>query len=232
MVYLMCKELPIKFRRTILHTTLYHQFCSEKHRGCGIVEIRDKNGKTEQEFLREYDVTKYFRPSVTVDAVLYRKQKRGVKLLMIKRGGHPFIGSYAFPGGFVDSDEDCETAVCRELQEETSLTDIKLRQLVTASTPGRDPRWRNITVVFCAETPDEPMPKAGDDAAAAQWFDVEYADGGVLKFSGDESFDVKLNIVRDAFGRIDINKTTIAERGLTAFDHAKIIAFLIEDIRG
>lgn len=196
------------------------------------MEIRDKNGKTEQEFLREYDVTRYFRPSVTVDAVLYRKTPTGIKLLMIKRGGHPYIGCYAFPGGFVDADEDCETAAARELMEETNLNGIKLRQLITASTPGRDPRWRNITVVFCAETPSEPQPKAGDDAAAAQWFDIEYnAGNGTLLFtSAGERFSARLDLVRDAFGKIDINKTTIAERGRTAFDHAKLIAYLIEDV--
>ena len=69
--------------------------------------VKDKNGKTEEQFLREYDVTRYFRPSVTVDAVLYVPAARGGRVLLIKRGGHPFIGGWAFPGGFVDEDEPC-----------------------------------------------------------------------------------------------------------------------------
>lgn len=198
---------------------------------CGIVEkARDRNGKTEQEFLREYDVTKYFRPSVTVDAVLYRKIENGIRLLMIERGGHPFIGRYAFPGGFVDRDEDCETAAARELEEETNIRGVALRQLITASTPGRDPRWRNITVVFCAEA-DECEARAGDDAANAVWFDVVCKKDGTLEFCGNGiRFVAKLDIVRDAFGKPDINKTQIVERGLTAFDHAKIIYFLAEAV--
>lgn len=194
-------------------------------------QARDKNGKTEQEFLRDYDVTKYFRPSVTVDAVLYRKTKTGIKLLMIKRGGHPFIGCYAFPGGFVERDEDCETAAARELEEETHVTGIAMRQLVTVSTPDRDPRWRNITIVFTAELPKECDAVAGDDAAGAVWFDVTInADGELLFKSAAERFEVKLDIARDTFGKIDINNTHITERGKSAFDHAKVIYLLAETV--
>ena len=102
-----------------------------------MAQLKDKNGKTEQEFLREYDVTRYFRPSVTVDAVLYLPSAHGGKVLLIKRGGHPYLGLFAFPGGFVDENEDCETAVARELFEETGISNVPLRQLVAASTPGR-----------------------------------------------------------------------------------------------
>ncbi|MDE5593364.1 MAG: NUDIX hydrolase, partial [Clostridiales bacterium] len=143
---------------------------------------RDKNGKTEAEFLRDYDVSQYFRPSVTVDAVLYRALAENVlRVLMIKRGGHPFIGMYAFPGGFVEKDESCEVAVSRELQEETGIEGLPLGQLTTVSTPDRDPRWRNITVVYAAEVAGDIGLVAGDDAADAKWFDVT-AGGDTLRF--------------------------------------------------
>lgn len=196
--------------------------------------VKDRNGKTEAEFLREYDVSKYFRPSVTVDAILYRVlAAHALRVLMIKRGGHPYIGMYAFPGGFVEKDESCETAVKRELQEETGVTDIPLRQLVTASTPDRDPRWRNITVVYCGEVKDDISFAAGDDAADAKWFNVRLLGGNALVFTSDEeSFSCTLDIVRDEFGHVDINNTTIVERGLVAFDHAKIICYLINELSG
>lgn len=193
---------------------------------------RDKNGKTEEQFLREYDVTQYFRPSVTVDGVLYLPNARGGKVLLIKRGGHPFIGNWAFPGGFVEADEDCETAVARELMEETGVTDIPLTQLITASTPDRDPRWRNITVVFYGLLKAEITAKGDDDAADARWFSFECSGSDeryTISFSGgDEKFSVVLKLVRDGRGLPDINKTTIIERGKAAFDHAKIVAYLYE----
>lgn len=196
---------------------------------------RDKNGKTEQEFLRDYDVSKYFRPSVTVDSVLYDViPGNGLKILLIERGGHPFLGLYAFPGGFVESDEPCETAAARELQEETGITSVRLKQLVTASTPGRDPRWRNITVVFCARTCGAVAAIAGDDAAKAKWFSVTRV-GGRLRFECDadgEAFECGLDIERDAFGMTDLNNTKITERGRLAFDHAKIISYLFDTVYG
>lgn len=193
----------------------------------------DKNGKTEAEFLRDYDVTKYFRPSVTVDGVLYRPLGEGrARILLIKRGGHPFLGCYAFPGGFVEKDEPCEVAAMRELKEETGITDVALRQLVVASTPDRDPRWRNITAVFAARVTDDVAALAGDDASDAKWFDVSI-DGSRLDFSADgESFSAALDIKRDAFGKVDLNNTRITERGRTAFDHAKIIYLLLEEVGG
>ncbi|MBD5131893.1 MAG: NUDIX hydrolase [Clostridiales bacterium] len=196
-------------------------------------EIRDKNGKTEQEFLRDYDVTQYFRPSVTVDVVLYKKIRDGLRILFVKRGGHPFIGKYAFPGGFVDEGEPCETAAARELLEETHVSGIPFCQLVTVSTPNRDPRWRNITVVYAAELDRDITAVAGDDAAAAEWFDIHCAADGTLSFRDDgKSFTVKLDVKRDAFGDIDLNNTRITERGAVAFDHAKVVYYLYNKIFG
>ena len=192
---------------------------------------RDRRGKTEEEFLRDYDVTQYFRPSVTVDALLYYPvDGNNIKLLMIKRGGHTFIGTYAFTGGFVEKDEPCEVAVRRELEEETGITGVPLRQLVTVSTPERDPRWRNITVVYSGKLSSLPKATAGDDAVGATWFDVR-RDGSTLYFSCDgDRFTSKLSVVRDEFGDIDLNNTTIVERGLTAFDHAKVVLYLFDGI--
>lgn len=194
---------------------------------------KDRNGKTEQQFLREYDVTKYFRPSVTVDAVLYRAvSENALRVLMVRRGGHPFIGMYAFPGGFVEKDESCEQAVLRELSEETGVKGVSLRQLVSVSTPDRDPRWRNITVVYCGEVPSDISIAAGDDADDAKWLDVSL-DRGTLTFTSEGvSFVCRLELKYDEFGLIDINNTKIVERGNIAFDHAKIICYLINMLTG
>ena len=204
------------------------------------MERLDKNGKTEEQFLRDYDVTEYFRPSVTVDAALCIMKESGLRVLMIERGGHPYLGCYAFPGGFVEADEPCEVAAPRELYEETGITGVPLRQLVTASNPPRDPRWRNITVVFYAALDSEIPAVGGDDAKSAVWFDVSYktekTDGqerATLELvSGGLRFRAELEIARDAFGKIDLNKTRIIDRGGTAFDHSVVLAYLCEELRG
>ena len=193
---------------------------------------RDKCGRTLDEFLRSYDITQYFRPSVTVDAVLLNKTERGGRVLLIKRGGHPYIGDWAFPGGFVEESESCEAAVARELNEETGIVGVPLYQAVTVSTPGRDPRWRNITVVYCAVTDGPLKAVGGDDAAEAKWFDFTCGltgDIATLDFLGDDGFTVKLKIARDSRGKIDLNSTEIIDGGKAAFDHAKVLCYLYEE---
>ena len=60
----------------------------------------------------------YKTPSVTVDAIVTKAKANGHDILLITRGKDPFMGSYAFPGGFVDYGEDPKVACLRELAEE------------------------------------------------------------------------------------------------------------------
>jgi 8-oxo-dGTP diphosphatase len=113
------------------------------------------------------------RPMVTVDAVVFAVTTDAIKLLFIKRGHEPFKGKWAFPGGFIGMDEDLDDAVARELQEETGLTGVHLEQMHTFGKPGRDPRGRQITVVYMGIINQGlDRIKAGDDAELAQWFDI------------------------------------------------------------
>lgn len=76
---------------------------------------------SEEEFLKTYDAGEYERPSVTVDMLVftirsgeqenYRKlAEPELGLLLIRRGGHPYLGQWALPGGFVSMDESLEDA--------------------------------------------------------------------------------------------------------------------------
>ena len=66
------------------------------------------------------DEVAYRNPSLAVDAIALRDGLQGVQVLLITRGFPPWEGRLAFPGGFVEIGEDPETAVLRELSEETS----------------------------------------------------------------------------------------------------------------
>ena len=66
------------------------------------------------------------RPRLTVDCVIFGLDESSrLKVLLIKRGHDPYMGKWALPGGFVDKDETPETAIARELQEETGYTSAR-----------------------------------------------------------------------------------------------------------
>lgn len=110
---------------------------------------------------------KYPRPALTVDAIVFNDNS---EILLIQRASQPFKDIWAFPGGFVNEDETVETAVYRELEEETGIKEVQLKQFYTYSEPDRDPRHRTVTVAFVGETLITTKPKANDDAKNAQWF--------------------------------------------------------------
>jgi 8-oxo-dGTP diphosphatase len=114
------------------------------------------------------------RPMVAADAAVFGFFAGKAKLLLVNRKNEPFKGKWALPGGFINIDEELETAAARELAEETGLVGVRLEQIHTFGDVGRDPRGRVITVVFMgvASTGQRRI-KAGDDAAGAKWFDIE-----------------------------------------------------------
>jgi 8-oxo-dGTP diphosphatase len=111
----------------------------------------------------------YPRPAVTADCVVITKEAEA-KVLLIERGGEPFKGCWALPGGFMNMDETTEQCAFRELEEETGLKIGEVHQIGAYSRVDRDPRGRTITVAYLAVV-DAPMAVKGqDDAAKAQWF--------------------------------------------------------------
>ena len=116
----------------------------------------------------------YPRPAVTADIVVLKKNDENYFVLLIERKHDPYAGSWALPGGFLNMDETLEEAALRELEEETGITGVALQQFHTFSKVNRDPRHRTITTVFIGfANQNTPLPQAGDDAAKAQWFNLE-----------------------------------------------------------
>jgi len=115
----------------------------------------------------------YPRPALTTDAILIARERDKIYILLIERKYDPFKGFWALPGGFVNMDEDLNTACARELEEETGITGIHLMQFETFGAVERDPRGRTVSVVFWAETYTLLKAKGSDDAARALWFSID-----------------------------------------------------------
>lgn len=204
--------------------------------------LRDKNGLTEQEFLEQYSPGNYPRPSVTVDMLIFAAPglvsgkscgsaprhlltDGSLKLLLVKRGGHPFLGCYALPGGFAGPGETVMGAAKRELLEETHVEGVPLRQLYTFSKPGRDPRtWVMSCAHLAVLDSDRIYVEAGDDASDAGWFSV------TLDMPGEDLYrltltrgEVHMETLIQCPSVFDEESCSIKTHCALAFDHSLII---------
>lgn len=213
----------------------------------------------EKKFLAGYDLTKYDRPSVAADIVVFaimadgerdntrKPQDKKLKILLIERGGYPYKGCWAMPGGFCKKKEDVIDSARRELSEETGIDDAYVKLVGVYGEPGRDPRGWVISSTYMALMDEERCRvKAGDDARDAGWFTVELEDiSGKKEVSGngeryrlvltDSGSDTRLSAV--------LRKTDMSTRGRSsdsydieeceglAFDHARIITEAVLGLR-
>ena len=186
---------------------------------------------------REQDLPKYETPSVTADMVAYCFVEGKLKLLTIKRRAHPYQNKYALVGGFVDKEEDAYQACIREVKEEVGL-DLpleKVEQLLTVSTPGRDPRGWVITIAHLVYLPAEALElaQAGDDAKEVQFIDVDFKQGtcsleGQLLTEADFAFDhyqIIQESIRRIQGRLDWNPTFLhlLESPFTVYEGTELV---------
>lgn len=191
------------------------------------MEKRDKNGLTEREFLESYSSDKYKKPSLTADIVLIARDGDKNELLLIKRGGHPYIDCFALPGGFAEPGESIERTAARELYEETAVENVVFESIGVFSSPGRDPRGWVVSDAFLAVADKKDIRVlAGDDAAKAVWFSVFVNSNGknIRLVSDGEEINIKFEKknVPSPFGvRTEYH---ITDDGGLAFDHALILA--------
>jgi len=202
----------------------------------------DANGLNEKQFLAQYNPGDYPRPSVTADIVVFttadvweddnhrKRPQKELRILLIRRGGHPYIGHWALPGGFVNPDETVGEAARRELEEETGIRSGFLEQLHTFSRPGRDPRTWIITCSHMALIDGSRVKvKAGDDAADARWFTlkVETEPAFIRLALTNEDLRIQAAVTRE---QGDAEIKTIENGGL-AFDHGEMISLAIQRLR-
>lgn len=95
-------------------------------------------------------------PTPAVDAIISVADG----IILVERRFPPL--GWALPGGFIEVGESVETAVRREVMEETGLELSDLELFGVYSEPGRDPRRHTISIVFTAI--GHGIPRAGDDA--------------------------------------------------------------------
>ncbi len=141
--------------------------------------------KEEKEFLKQYDITKFERPSIATDVAIFsileegqhdnfrKLPRKALKLLLIKRASYPFKNCWALPGGFCRPDEDVYETAKRELFEETNVSNAYLNLAGIFGDIGRDPRGWIISNTFLSLIDGETCRlRAGTDAWEAKWFSI------------------------------------------------------------
>ena len=186
----------------------------------------------EIEYLKTYDPGAWPRPSVTADLMVLagREEK---KILLVRRGGFPYRGWWALPGGFCEPGEPPEKTAERELAEETGVRVGSYSLLGVFGGKDRDPRGWTVTCAFLALTEDEPKANAADDAADAVWFSVDITETGKNE-KGERLWELKLSsggyelgaviAENERFPALTETGLEIVSRNGIAFDHAKFIA--------
>jgi len=205
--------------------------------------MKEKQYKSEKEFLKHYDPSKYERLSATVDILIfsvsdtpttnYRKlNKKNFSVLLVKRNTHPFKDKWCLPGGFIDVKETIEDAVERVLADEANLHDIYTEQLYTMGEVNRDPRMRVLSVAYMSLIDKNLLSDKLPSNAA--WFDITIKQRGKyidIKLSSEEEkirFTVEKRLVQHTTEKYQYDAV---ENKDIAFDHASIIALGIERLK-
>lgn len=201
--------------------------------------------QSEKEFLSQYNINDYQRPSLTTDIVAFmirseessnykRNSEKKLSILLINRKVHPYKDCWALPGGFLKPNETIEECALREVTEETNVTPVSLMPIGVFSEPGRDPRGWIISNAYASIISEESVKQiAGDDAADAQWFDIrleQHEDGNyhLDLYYKEVELHAVLTEEQTRFGKTSFK---IQDSGSLAFDHARIIATALTALR-
>lgn len=136
----------------------------------------------------------YPRPAVTADCVVFSNDSDGLSVLLIERANEPFKGCWAFPGGFMDMEENAEDCARRELKEETGLQLEHMEQIGVFTDVDRDPRDRTVSIAYSALVEKRPVIGA-DDAAQARWFPI--SEIPALAFDHEKILRAALDVLHD-----------------------------------
>lgn len=142
----------------------------------------------EDTFLKAYDIKAYDLPLLSVDAVLFTFHEAKLKVLLVKRSGHPDKGKWGLPGGFVDQQADAtlEDTVVRKLREKTGVAPPYVEQLATVGNRERDRRGWSVTVCYTALIAYQDCEVNIATVTDARWVDLAALDELELAFDHAE----------------------------------------------
>ncbi len=134
------------------------------------------DNRSEQEFLRTYNIHDFDVPLTSVDLVIFTVRDQALQILLVRRSEHPFRGKWALPGGFIDvrHDRDLDATALRKLREKTGVSTPYLEQLQGFGSATRDPRGWSVTFAYFALIASDDIALLhGGTTDAASWHKVD-----------------------------------------------------------
>jgi 8-oxo-dGTP diphosphatase len=112
------------------------------------------------------------QPKVAVGIIVLK----GAQVLLIRRGKPPKMGQWSLPGGHLEMGETLRACASREVYEETGLS-VFIHDLVDAVdlmdvAADGSINFQYALIDYWADVVSGDL-HAGDDAADAQWFDLD-----------------------------------------------------------
>jgi ADP-ribose pyrophosphatase YjhB (NUDIX family) len=98
------------------------------------------------------------------------------RILMAQRGREPLMGQWSLPGGLVETGESLESAICREVLEETGLevrplSVVEIFERIMRDASGA-PEYHYVLIDYVCEVTGGVL-CAGDDACRAEWLSLD-----------------------------------------------------------
>lgn len=142
------------------HPHSFSRFCM--HCGQRLTTAIPENDTKRRFVCLDCGFVHYINPRPVAGAIPEREDGR---LLLVRRAIEPRVGSWVFPGGFMDVEETAEEAAIRETMEEANLAvaELNLLGVYTRSGPGV------VVVVYEARALGEAS--VGDETSEVRWFE-------------------------------------------------------------
>ena len=208
--------------------------------------------KEDNDFLALYSDSEYDKPSVTVDAVIfrivneenknYRKlANKKLQVYLTKRQFSPFKEQYSIVGTFIDLKNELNETMKLCVKNKVNLTNFYDEQLFTFGEKSRDPRTRVLSVSYLLLT------NGSEELFGGEWFDVNLfetknsqkinANGYTmqktynLSFSnGSQTLENVVEVNKSKNGLLEEKSVNVSRNSL-AFDHTSIIFYALERLK-
>jgi ADP-ribose pyrophosphatase YjhB (NUDIX family) len=112
------------------------------------------------------------RPFLGIGALVFRREKDGLRILLVKRGKEPLKDYWSLPGGILEVGERLADGVRREVREETGLdvqplSVFEIFERIMPDAEGR-PEYHYVLIDYVCRVTGGEM-QAASDVSACEW---------------------------------------------------------------